>query len=73
MLAMGMIEIMDREGLIKAKLFRRMELSRVRITQIINLLKLSPRVIEKIKSWEADLKMIITERWLRGTANAFLH
>ena len=44
-----MKEFMEREGLSKAELARRMNFSRARITQIMNLLKLSPEVIEMIK------------------------
>jgi hypothetical protein len=49
MLAMEMKEIMEREGLSRAELEGRMKLSRAGITQRINLLKLSPGVIEMIK------------------------
>ena len=62
-----MKKLMESEGLSKAELARRMNLSRARITQIINLLKLSPEVIEMIKEIADRLKKpVITERRLRG-------
>ena len=48
-LAMEMKELMERENISRAELSRRMKLSRARITQIINVLKLSPEAIEMIK------------------------
>ena len=44
-----MKELIESENISKAELARRMKLSRARITQMMNLLKLSPEVIEMIK------------------------
>ena len=65
--ALKMKQLMDREGLSRAELARRMNLSIERITQIMNLLNLSPEVIEMIKGIVDRLKKpVITERRLRG-------
>ena len=63
---MEMKEIMEREKISRAELARRMKVSRARITQIMNVLKLSPEVIEMIKEMGDRLeKPVMTERKLR--------
>jgi len=57
---------MEREGLTKAELARRMNCSRARITQIMNLLNMPEEEIKKIMALgETFEKRIITERRLR--------
>jgi transcriptional regulator with XRE-family HTH domain len=63
MLAMDMKEIMERENISRSELARRMKLSRARITQMMNLLKLSPEVIKIIEEMGEGFNMpVITER-----------
>ena len=57
---------MERKGLSRAELARRMKVSRARITQVMNLLKLSPEIIEMIKEMgDRFERQVITERKLR--------
>jgi hypothetical protein len=48
---MEMKELMERENISRAELARRMKFSRARITQMMNLLKFSPEVIDKRRSF----------------------
>ena len=57
---------MERDGLTKAELARRMNLSRARITQIMNVLKLPDEELEELMALDEVLKeKSITERKLR--------
>ena len=57
---------MEREGLTRAELARKIRVSRARVTQILNLLKLPDNQIEKIKSLGNGLeRRVITEHKLR--------
>jgi len=49
----------------KKELARKLGLSRVRMTQIMNLLKLNPEIIQKIHSLEPAVFSFFTERRLR--------
>ena len=65
MIALEMKELMERGNISRAELKRRVRLSRARITQIMNLLKMSPEVIEMIKGLGDNFKRpLITERKL---------
>jgi hypothetical protein len=49
----------------KKELARKLGLSRVRMTQIMNLLKLNPEIIQEIHSFEPAAFNFLTERRLR--------
>ena len=49
----------------KNELAKKIGLSRVRVTQIMNLLKLNPEIIQKIASLEPTVFNFLTERKLR--------
>ena len=58
---------MDYHNLTKAQLARKMNCSRARVTQILNLLKLPVELIQEVESmgdhWE---RRLVTERMLRN-------
>jgi len=54
-----------KEAKSKNELARKLGLSRVRMTQIMNLLKLNPKIIQKISLFEPTAFNFLTERRLR--------
>jgi len=50
----------------KNELAKKIGLSRVRITQIMNLLKLNPEIIQRLSSFEPTAFNFLTERRLRS-------
>ena len=55
----------SKEAKSKNELARKLGLSRVRMTQIMNLLKLNPKIIQKISLFEPTAFNFLTERRLR--------
>ena len=55
----------NKEAKSKNELAKKIGLSRVRVTQIMNLLKLNPEIIQKIASLEPAAFNFLTERKLR--------
>ncbi len=55
----------SKEAKSKNELAQKIGLSRVRITQIMNLLKLNPKIIQRIYSFEPTAFNFLTERRLR--------
>ena len=57
----------------QAELARKLGISRARVTQILNLLKLKPQIILELEKFGDPLNSkIITERMLRASANKSL-
>jgi transcriptional regulator with XRE-family HTH domain len=63
---------MEREGLTRAELARQMGVSRARVTQLLNVLKLPSKKIKRIKAYGDNFgRPYITERLIRKTLKEY--